>query len=88
MTGPDPVTTRPMPARQAAALELSGRRVHAIRDDRWDAPTPCTGWSVRDLVGHLAAEQARVPAPVRDGDTVGPAGDARTKPLCPVGRRP
>jgi uncharacterized protein (TIGR03086 family) len=25
----------------------------AIPDDRWDAPTPCTQWSVRDVVKHL-----------------------------------
>ncbi|MFD5814327.1 TIGR03086 family metal-binding protein [Streptomyces sp. NPDC127038] len=62
--------------RQAEALELFGRRVHAIHDDQWEAPTPCTDWSVRDLVGHLVAEQAWVPALVRDGATVDDVGDS------------
>jgi uncharacterized protein (TIGR03086 family) len=62
-------------ARQTEALELFGRRVHAIRDDQWGARTPCTDWSVRDLVGHLVSEQAWVPALVRDGATVDSAGD-------------
>jgi uncharacterized protein (TIGR03086 family) len=71
MTGPNPILTR-----QAEAMELFGRRVHAIRDDQWDAPTPCTSWSVRDLVGHLVSEQAWVPALVRDGATVDSVGDS------------
>ena len=25
----------------------------AVPADGWDAPTPCTGWSVRDLAGHV-----------------------------------
>ncbi len=25
----------------------------AVPADRWDTPTPCTGWSVRDLAGHV-----------------------------------
>lgn len=28
-------------------------RVACVQDDRWDAPTPCAGWTVRDLVAHL-----------------------------------
>ncbi|MER5471880.1 TIGR03086 family metal-binding protein [Streptomyces sp. NPDC002935] len=70
MTDPHPILTR-----QAEALDLFGRRVHAIRDDQWDAPTPCTDWSVRDLVGHLVTEQAWVPALVRDGATVDAVAD-------------
>ena len=62
--------------RQAEALELFGRRVHAIHDDQWEAPTPCTAWTVRDLVGHLVSEQAWVPALVRDGSTVDAVGDS------------
>ncbi|MGA7756720.1 MAG: TIGR03086 family metal-binding protein [Ilumatobacteraceae bacterium] len=29
--------------------------VARIGDDQWDAPTPCAGWNVHDLVGHVAA---------------------------------
>ncbi len=31
-------------------------RVRGIGDDQWDGPTPCTDWTVRDLVNHLAGE--------------------------------
>jgi uncharacterized protein (TIGR03086 family) len=30
------------------------RRLEAVRPDQWDLPTPCEGWSVRDLVVHMA----------------------------------
>ncbi|MYU52955.1 MULTISPECIES: TIGR03086 family metal-binding protein [Streptomyces] len=56
------------------ALKLFGTRVHAVRDDQWDAPTPCTEWSVRDLVNHLTAEQLWVPRLVRDGATIADVG--------------
>ncbi|MGY4970018.1 TIGR03086 family metal-binding protein [Streptomyces nigrescens] len=56
------------------ALALFGTRVHAVRDDQWDAPTPCTEWSVRDLVNHLTAEQLWVPRLVRDGAAITDVG--------------
>lgn len=58
-----------------AALALFGSRVHQVRDDQWDAPTPCAEWSVRDLVNHLAVEQMWVPPLVVDGATVGDLAD-------------
>jgi uncharacterized protein (TIGR03086 family) len=30
-------------------------RLRMVRDDQWAAPTPCEGWSVRDLVNHVVA---------------------------------
>lgn len=56
------------------ALALFGARVHAVRDDQWDGPTPCTDWSVRELVNHLAAEQLWVPRLVRDGASITDVG--------------
>jgi uncharacterized protein (TIGR03086 family) len=58
------------------AVDFFGMRVHAVRDDQWDAPTPCTEWSVRDLVNHLTVEQLWVPRLVRDDATVDEVGDA------------
>lgn len=29
--------------------------VGLVADDQWDVPTPCDGWNVRELVGHVAA---------------------------------
>ena len=32
--------------------------VAAVPPDRWDDPTPCEGWSVRQLVGHVVESQS------------------------------
>ena len=37
--------------RQLAAAMTD--RIAAVTDSGWDSPTPCDGWSARDLVGHL-----------------------------------
>ncbi|MFF3326747.1 TIGR03086 family metal-binding protein [Streptomyces sp. NPDC002889] len=63
-------------ARHSEALALFTERVHAVRADQWDDPTPCTEWSVRDLVNHLTAEQLWVPDLVSDGASIGDIGDA------------
>lgn len=62
--------------RHGEAIALFGSRVHRVRDDQWDDPTPCAEWSVRDLVGHLTVEQLWVPRLVRDGATIEEVGDA------------
>lgn len=41
---------------------------------RWDAPTPCTDWSVRDLVNHLTAEQLWA-SELLAGRTIAEVGD-------------
>ncbi|GAA5012670.1 TIGR03086 family metal-binding protein [Streptomyces siamensis] len=68
--GPDPLLTR-----HAQALDLFGDRVRQVRADQWEAGTPCTEWTVRDLVNHLVSEQLWVPALVRYGATVEAIGD-------------
>lgn len=35
------------------ASTVVGDLIDRIPADRWDAPTPCAEWSVRDVVGHL-----------------------------------
>lgn len=50
------------------------RRMHQVRADQWGAPTPCTEWTVRDLVNHLVYEQLWAPLTVR-GATVAQVGD-------------
>ncbi|MER7047274.1 TIGR03086 family metal-binding protein [Streptomyces jumonjinensis] len=75
--------------RHSEALALFGERVHAVRADQWDEPTPCTDWSVRDLVNHLTAEQLWVPALVTEGSTteeIEEAGDAYDGDV--LGKRP
>jgi uncharacterized protein (TIGR03086 family) len=51
------------------AFSEFNRRVHSITPSQWQAPTPCTDWTVRDLVNHLTAEQLWVP-PLIGGATV------------------
>jgi uncharacterized protein (TIGR03086 family) len=47
-------------ALQALAAAEFGRRVAAVTD--WDAATPDTEWSTRDLVEHVIDEQRWIPA--------------------------
>jgi uncharacterized protein (TIGR03086 family) len=50
------------------------RLVHETGGDQWDDPTPCTEWTVRDLVNHLVAEHLWAPR-LLDGETVAEVGD-------------
>ncbi|WP_144764339.1 TIGR03086 family metal-binding protein [Curtobacterium sp. 9128] len=46
-------------ALQALAAAEFGRRVAAVSD--WDAPTPDSEWTTRDLVAHVVDEQRWIP---------------------------
>jgi uncharacterized protein (TIGR03086 family) len=56
------------------AAEGFGERVHAVRDDQWGQPTPCSDWDVRMLVNHLVGEMRWAP-PLFAGSTVAELGD-------------
>lgn len=43
------------------AVEGFDRNVQAVRDDQWSEPTPCSNWSVRDLVNHIVNEDRWTP---------------------------
>jgi uncharacterized protein (TIGR03086 family) len=60
--------------RYIRAQEGFGERVHAVRDDVWNDPTPDTAWDVRELVNHLVVEQLWVP-PLMAGSTIADVGD-------------
>lgn len=47
MTSPDPL------AHLEATLDVVADVAAGIGDDQWAAPTPCAGWDVSALVGHL-----------------------------------
>jgi len=47
-------------ARYLRALDRLGTVVDAVPAQRWDAPTPCPGWSARELLGHLVDGQRQV----------------------------
>jgi uncharacterized protein (TIGR03086 family) len=57
-----------------AALERFGARVHDVPDSRWDAGSPCSDWSVRDVVNHVTGEQMWAPHLLR-GETLAQVGD-------------
>lgn len=57
------------------AVETWTSRVEAVTQDQWDQPTPCEGWTVRDLVNHVVSEQ-RWTAPLMRGRTVEEVGSA------------
>ncbi len=44
-----------------SAMASFDRLVGQIGENDWGAPTPCTEWTVRDLLNHLVAEQLWVP---------------------------
>jgi uncharacterized protein (TIGR03086 family) len=47
--------------------------VEGVPADRWDAPTPCSEWSVRELVNHVVGEDAWV-VPLLRGATIAEVG--------------
>jgi uncharacterized protein (TIGR03086 family) len=49
-------------------------RVSGIREDQWSAATPCTEWSVRDLVNHVVSEELWT-VPLVHGSTIAEVGD-------------
>src|SRR5689334_12756379 len=61
--------------RYARVAEGFGARVAGIPADAWDAPTPCTEWSVRELVGHVVSVHRHVAGGMA-GDLAPPATDA------------
>lgn len=61
-------------ALHAAALDQFSGYVHRVGPGQWAAPTPCTEWTVRDLVNHMTVEQLWVP-PLLAGDRIEGVGD-------------
>jgi uncharacterized protein (TIGR03086 family) len=56
------------------AREGFSRRLHALTEDQWNLPTPCTKWNVKELVHHVVYVQRWVP-PLMAGETVAEVGD-------------
>ena len=55
-------------------VETWTARVGAVAEDQWDRPTPCSEWSVRDLVNHVAGEDLWT-VPLMRGATIADVGD-------------
>ena len=60
-------------------------RVATVADDQWGSPTPCTEWSVRDLVNHVTGED-RWTVPLMQGSTIADVGSSLDGDL--LGDRP
>lgn len=56
------------------AMDVFDRAMHKVGLTDWDSPTPCTDWTVRDLVNHIVGEQLWVPD-LLAGRTVAEVGD-------------
>ena len=56
------------------SVEEFGQRVMAVGVGDWGRPTPCSEWSVRDLVRHLVYEELWAP-PLLAGATIADIGD-------------
>ncbi|MGH2755899.1 MAG: TIGR03086 family metal-binding protein [Actinomycetota bacterium] len=56
------------------SLEEFDRRVKGIGSDQWGNATPCSEWSVRDLVNHIVNED-RWTVPLMQGATIEEVGD-------------
>jgi uncharacterized protein (TIGR03086 family) len=101
------ITTERSDAECAPLVEQLGRALDAvaglisnIRADQWSAPTPCTDWTVRQLVNHLIgmnrvfaallADQPPPPKPSADhaeDDPVGAYRDSSAALRAAFGRR-
>lgn len=60
-----------LPDRLATALDGAGHLVAAVAAEQWDLATPCTDWTVRQLVAHLVGGN-RLTARVLRGEPTGP----------------
>jgi uncharacterized protein (TIGR03086 family) len=56
------------------SVENWSGKVSGIAADQWDLPTPCSDWTVRDLVNHVAGEDLWTP-PLVAGRTIEEVGD-------------
>lgn len=66
--------TRSARALIPAAARRFSEVVHAVPDDAWTRPSPCTEWSVRDLANHMVYEHRWAPH-ILGGETIEEVGD-------------
>jgi uncharacterized protein (TIGR03086 family) len=60
MSNPTTIEDEPMTEiseRYARLADAFAAKIVAVPDDAWTNPTPCDGWTARDLVGHVVQTQ-------------------------------
>jgi uncharacterized protein (TIGR03086 family) len=70
MDAPTLVDVREVYRRASAAFSTAAHRI----GDRWQAPTPCADWDVRQLLHHIVEEERWTP-PLFAGETIASVGD-------------
>ena len=55
-------------------VEFFADRANTVRGDQWADPTPCTEWTVRDLVNHVTYENLWT-VPLMEGASIEEVGD-------------
>ena len=55
-------------------VEFFADRINAVTEEQWDAPTPCTEWTVHDLANHVTYENLWT-VPLMEGATIEEVGD-------------
>jgi uncharacterized protein (TIGR03086 family) len=68
--------TAPTAGQLRLAQDIAGDLVAGVQGNHWGEPTPCDGWSVRDLVGHVVAGNALFVRAL-GGQYPDPSGQAR-----------
>ena len=63
-------------ARFLGAVELFDSRVAAVPSDAWSSPSPCEGWTARDVVAHVVTNLRALRAAVAGGDFFAVFGQA------------
>jgi uncharacterized protein (TIGR03086 family) len=43
--------------RYARLADAFAAKIASVPDDRWSSPSPCAGWTARDVVGHVVQTQ-------------------------------
>jgi Mycothiol maleylpyruvate isomerase N-terminal domain len=65
------------------ALDFTDQLIGAVRDDQRAGPTPCAGWSVRDLVTYVVAGNSLFVGALRGGQPpAAPRALSRRMPAC------
>jgi uncharacterized protein (TIGR03086 family) len=70
MDTPTLADVREVYGRASAAFSTAAHRI----GDRWQAPTPCADWDVRQLLHHVVEEERWTP-PLFAGETIAGVGD-------------